>query len=264
MKNLMVIAIAVCSLLLPTVLDAQHLHTGRWEECSIQLDPSLTQEAFRQFTREAGLLTYFRPLLDARPMGKKHFELSLVQWKTGIDDRDAAWNDTFVHPDTTHWLFEGSGLAFPGLTGRVGVTDRMDVGVYFTKNIKANYGFFGGQVQYSLVNHPEKKWAAATRVSYIQLFGPDDVNLQTYGLDLLVSREFPIYSTWASISPYVSVSGYLSHTHEKSEVVELADETVLGTQASVGAVARLAILRLGVEYNFARVNTMSVKVGVAF
>src|SRR3989339_644390 len=40
-----------------------HLHINpRWSECSFQLDPSLTQEAWRQFTREAGLVVYFRSL----------------------------------------------------------------------------------------------------------------------------------------------------------------------------------------------------------
>jgi hypothetical protein len=92
--------------------------SDRRTECSYQLHPSLSAAARKQFAREAGLVVYFRPLADARPMGKGAFEVSLVQWETGIDDNDAAWNDTFVHPDSTHWLFEGSGLKFPGLLVR--------------------------------------------------------------------------------------------------------------------------------------------------
>src|SRR5688572_20023609 len=65
-----------------------HVNT-RWKECSIQLDPALTQAAWRQFTREAGLVAYFRPLSDAQPMGKGKFELSVVQWQTNINDHDA-------------------------------------------------------------------------------------------------------------------------------------------------------------------------------
>ena len=59
---------------------------GRWKECSIQLDPSLTQRAWRQFTKEAGLVAYFRPLVDAEPLGRGRFEVSAVQWETAIDD----------------------------------------------------------------------------------------------------------------------------------------------------------------------------------
>src|SRR5215207_2519060 len=119
----------------------------RWKECSFQLDPSVTQSAWHQFTEEAGLVAYFRPLSDARPMGKWKFEVSMLQWQTGIDDTDAAWNDTFVHPDSTHWLFEGSGLTFPGLMLRAGVTGSTDMGLYLTKNFRANYGFYGAQLQ---------------------------------------------------------------------------------------------------------------------
>lgn len=56
------------------------------------MDPSLTQKAWGQFTEAAGLGTYFRPLLDARPLGKGAFEVSMLQWQTGIDDADAVYS----------------------------------------------------------------------------------------------------------------------------------------------------------------------------
>jgi hypothetical protein len=139
-RNLTVAAIALAIGLFQTSASAQtirqpRLHVNpRWKECSFQLDPSLTQSAWHQFTREAGLVSYFRSLTDARPMGRGNFEVSVLQWDTGIDDGDAAWNDTFVHPDSTHWLFEGNGLKFPGLSVRAGVTSKTDVGLYFTKS----------------------------------------------------------------------------------------------------------------------------------
>lgn len=237
------------------------LHVNpRWKECSFQLDPALTQSAWHQFTQEAGLVAYFRPLSDARPMGKGHFEISMLQWKTGIDDKESAWNDTFVHPDSAHWLFEGSGLQFPGLMARVGVGDKTDVGAYFTKSPGANYGFYGAQVQQNFVRSASHDWAAAARLSFVNMYGPDDLNLTVVGADVLASRNFAL-SRWAAVSPYVGVSTYLSNTHEKSAVVALDDEHVLGAQASVGASVQLSVARLGVEYNVARVNSFSLKVG---
>ena len=110
-RSLNAAAVALAMALIQTPVAAQthdhdghpHLHVNpRWKECSFQLDPALTQTAWRQFTGEAGLVAYFRPLSDARPMDKGRFELSVLQWETGIDDHDAAWNDTFVHPDSAH------------------------------------------------------------------------------------------------------------------------------------------------------------------
>ena len=241
------------------------LHVNpRWKECSFQLDPSLTQEAWHHFTAEAGLVTYFRSLTDAKPMGGGNFEVSILDWQTRIDDTDAAWNDTFVHPDSTHWLLEGSSLAFPGLMFRAGLTDRIDVGAYWTKAPGANYGFWGGQVQYNVVNESEKQWAASARVSFVSMYGPDDFNFAVYGLDFLASKEYALISDWVSISPYAGVSTYLANSHETSAVVNLSDEHVVGVQGMVGAVAQISLARLAVEYSVARVNSLSFKLGVTF
>jgi hypothetical protein len=259
-------ALAAVSLLHPP-LAAQNrtrprLHVNpRWDECSFQLDPSLTPSAWRQFTREAGLVVYFRPLSDARPMGRGHFEVAMLQWGTAIDDADPAWNDTFVHPDSTHWLFDGDRLNFPGLMARVGVTDRTDVGAYVTKNPNANYGFFGGQVQQSLLGGRDATWAAAARLSFVSLFGPDDLDFTVYGADLLASRTFPL-SRLVALSPYAGVSGYLATSHEKSAVVDLDDERLFGAHATVGAALRVWNAQVAAEYGLARVNTLSLKVGL--
>ncbi|MGC4021421.1 MAG: hypothetical protein QM734_05495 [Cyclobacteriaceae bacterium] len=118
MKNLQFIVAAFAFSCLTLAGHAQEvkLHVNpRWKECSFQLDPSLTQSAWHDFTKEAGLVAYFRPLTDAKPMGKWKFEFSLLRWSTKINDKKSAWNDTFVHPDSTHWLKEGPRLAIPGL-----------------------------------------------------------------------------------------------------------------------------------------------------
>jgi hypothetical protein len=238
------------------------LHVNpRWEECSFQLDSSLKQPAWHRFTQEAGLVAYFRPLSDARPLGRGNFEVSLLQWQTNIDANTSAWNDTFVHPDSTHWLVEGNGLKFPGVMARVGVTSSTDVGVYFTKNPKANYGFYAGQIQQNLVRDTTSNWAASVRGSFVSIYGPADLDFTTYGVDLVASRTIAL-SRWASVSPYAGVSSYLSTSHEKSPVVTLDDEHVVGGQAMIGAAVQLSAVRLGVEYNVSRVNSFSVKVGI--
>jgi hypothetical protein len=236
----------------------------RWSECSFQLDPSLTQEAWREFTREAGLVSYFRPLTDAKPMGAGNYELSLLNWQTSFDDTKAAWNDTFVHPDSTHWLKESDRLPFPGLTFRTGITNDIDVSGYLTKSPGANYGFWGGQVQYAFANDAENDWAASARISFVSIYGPDDLDFTVYGLDLLASKEFSVYSDWVSVSPYAGVSTYLSRTQETTDVVNLQDETMAGVQGSIGAVAQISVVRLGLEYNVAAVNTVSFRVGFGF
>lgn len=241
------------------------LHVNpRWKQCSFQLDPALTQEAWHQFTKEAGLVAYFRSLTDAKPIGVGNYEFSVLEWETAFDDTREAWNDTFVHPDSTHWLKEGDRLGIPGLAFRTAITNKVDVGAYWIKSPGANYGFWGGQVQYNVVNDSEKKWAASARVSFISLYGPDDFDLTVYGLDLLASKEYAVYSDWVSVSPYAGVSAYLSNSHETTTKVSLKDERILGVRGMVGAVTQISFARLAVEYNYAAVNSISFKIGIGF
>lgn len=235
--------------------------TNRWKECSFQLDAALTQAAWKQFAREAGLVVYFRPMADARPMGKGKLELSVVQSQTNIDDHDSAWNDTFVHPDSAHWLFEGEGLKFPGLMLRAGVSNTTDVGLYFTKNPNANYGFVGGQVQRSILGGRDSEWNASARLSFTTMFGPEDLDFAVIGWDVVGSRDIPL-ATWATLVPYVGFSSYLTRAHEKSDVVDLKDEYQGDAQMMVGTVLKLSAVRLAVEYNQASVNSVSMKVGI--
>ena len=260
-------ALALAAGLLQTTAAAQGrptLHVNpRWKQCSFQLDSSLTQGAWHQFTEEAGLVVYFRPLTDARPLGKGNFEVSLLQWATAINDADAAWNDTFVHPDSTHWLFEGDRLGFPGVMVRAGVSSTMDVGAYVTKNFEANYGFYGGQLQHALFQNASRTWAASARVSFVSMFGPEDLNFTVFGIDALASRRIPL-SAWAAVSPYAGVATYFSRSHETSAAVSLQDEHVTGVQGMLGTALQLSRARLGAEYGFAKVSSLSFKVGVGW
>jgi hypothetical protein len=183
--------------------------------------------------------------------------------KTGIHDADAAWNDTFVHPDSTHVLFEGDGLKFPGLVMRAGVTANTDVNVYLTKSPGANFGFYGAQVQHALAGGDSAAWATSARLSFVSMYGPEDLDFSVYGADLVASRQVKL-TKWVSLSPYAGVSGYLARSHEKTTAVNLEDEHVPGAAANVGAAVQLLAARLSVEYNVARVRSLSIKAGVGF
>lgn len=274
-KSALLFAAVAALTTLSVKISAQHSHAShdkgvklhvnpRWDECSFQLDPGLTQQAWRQFTQEAGLVAYFRPLNSAQALGRGHFELAALSWRTAFDDTDAAWNDTFVHPDSTHWLKDGARLPFPGLTARVGITNKLDAGIYFTKNPQANYGFWGAQLQYNLVHNEARQWSVAARAHVTSLFGPADLTLNTYGLEAVVSKEWAVYSDWLTVSPYLGVSTYMAHARETTEAVNLKDETRAGLQTMAGVAAHIYFVSLGLEYNVAQLQTVSFKVGVTF
>jgi hypothetical protein len=264
-EPLRIVAAATAIALLSAPSNAQSrpkLHVNpRWKQCSIQLDSSLGQSAWHQFTQEAGQVVYFRPLVGAQSMGRGKFEFSVMQWQTNVDDKSSAWNDTFVHPDSTHWLYEGSGLQFPGLALRAGVTSSTDVGAYFTRNFQANYGVYGVQLQQNLVKSGAHDWDVSARASFVSLFGPEDVDLKVYGVDVVTSWKHLKYRK-ATLVPYAGVSTYLSSSHEKSSLVNLTDEQVIGAMGTVGAALQFSVVRLAAEASVARVSSIAIKIGV--
>jgi hypothetical protein len=80
------------------------------------------------------------------------------------------------------------------------------------------------------------------------------MEVSTYGLGFLVSKDF------SRFSPYVGVSGYLARGRETTSKVDLDDESVLGAQAMVGVAVSISVLRLGAELNLAKVPGYSLKV----
>jgi hypothetical protein len=238
--------------------------SNRWKECSFQLDPSLTQHEWHEFTQEAGMVASFRPLVSAKALGVGRFEVSLLQWKTGIDETKGAWNNTFVHPNEEHYLVGGKELPFPGLQARVGLTKKLDAGVYWSMRPGANYGFIGGQLQYNFLQAERHKFDVSSRLGFNTLFGPEDLNITIYSFDLLASKKFNLYKNWLSFSPYIGASAYLSSAHEKTHRVSLKDENIIGSQLLLGGVLGISNFTMACEFNKAIVNTWSIKFGYSF
>ena len=238
----------------------QHL-TDEWENCSMILDPSLTQDAWHTFTQEAGIVFYYHPLTSAKALGPGKFTFAILTGFTGIDDNDPAWNDTFVHIDSAHYLVPENGiLGFPSLSATYGISEKIDVGAYYTMNPGTNYSAIGGSVKYSIINDPVERFSVAVRASsvFVLLKGESEFNLNVHGIDLLLSRDLN------TITPYGGVSAYLSRNHETTGNVDLDDENVIGFQAKVGVTAPISFLRLSAELNFAAVTTASIMIGFGF
>jgi hypothetical protein len=251
------IAIAFVALCFISITHAQELHVNHdIKSCSIELDPSLTQSQFHKFTREAAQVFTFKLMSPAEPLGAKKFQVGLDYSTTSINDADPAWNNTFSHPHGEHYL--GDQLAFPKLFARMGVTDRIDVGFYFTKNPEANYGFMGGEIKYALFLKPQKPFAMAVRATYATLLGVEDMNFHLWGVDLSASKKIGI------LTPYLGIGANLSHAIETTSKVNLHNETVLTPRGIIGTQLSLSFFSLTAEMDVAAVSTFSLRTGFKF
>jgi hypothetical protein len=165
------------------------------EECSVVFAPELTQPAYRRFLREFGSVSAFKRGAPPTSLGAWGVSAELEWIFFSIEDKSAAWNDTFAHPDAYHEL--GSSLSFPKLRLRVGVTDDLDVGAYYSKSPNANYGWLGLEAQYAILQQgDDMPIALAVRGAYTKTLYVADMDMHAISADVTVGRTF-----WKVLTP---------------------------------------------------------------
>lgn len=240
---------------------AVNLHIDNtYKECSMMLDPSITQSELHDFTREAAPILYFKPLAGAKPLGKFNFDIGVEQTRTSpLEDYKGKWNNTFVHPTADHYLVPDShALAIPLLHVRMGITDKIDVEGYVTKSFGANYGFAGGAVKYAFYHGVESAWAASARLGYAAIFGVSDFNYHQGSADALLSHDLWLFR------PYAGLGFTVSNLTPTTGKVTVTSETIPGVMGIVGVQFTWKNLSLAAEADIGVINMYTFRLAVTF
>jgi len=244
--------------------DADHAVTlnldNTYKECSMMLSPSITQSEFRDFAREAAPIVYFKPLAGAKPLGRFNFDIGVEQTRTSpLEDYKGKWNNTFVHPTADHYLVPSShSLAIPLIHARMGLTEKVDLEGYVTKNFGANYGFAGGAIKYAFYHNPDSGWAASSRLSYAAIFGVNDFNYHQGSVDALLSHDLWLFR------PYAGAGFTLSNLTPTTGKVTVTSETVPGVMGIAGVQFVWKHLSLAAEADIGVINMYTLRLAVAF
>ena len=215
------------------------LHVGdAFKTCYFDLHPTLTQEEFHDFAGAIGAILRFKQLASAETLGRLNVDVGIAYSYAAIDDADDIWNDTFTHPDDEHYL--GTTIAFPRPQFRVGVTDQVDVGAWFSFNPQSNFGLFGFESKIALLRGATPlDLAVRPHVSF--LVGPEDLSVVNVSADLAVSRSF------SGLAPYLGagVSGTVAIEH--ADDVELDNAVSLDAVGFGGLELRWSHLSVGAQ-----------------
>jgi len=226
------------------------------KSCSMVIDPSLTQAQWKTFVKQVGAITAYKSLASAEPLGTMNFSIGINYSSSPIDQRNLAWVNTFTHPDADCPL--GDAVSIPTLRARMGVSDNMDIGAYWTSAPGGNYGMVGGEFKYRFSQESEKLPAAAVRGSVTILTGVPDYDLQVYSIDVLASKKI------AMLTPFVGFRGSLAIGTETTSKVNLNKESLFLTQGYAGVSYSIWMLSLAAEYDVSTVNTFALAVGFNF
>ncbi|MCC7032864.1 MAG: hypothetical protein IT179_08550 [Acidobacteria bacterium] len=231
--------------------------SGDHSSCFFDLHPELTPSEFDVFAREIGSILRVRHLGELDTLGRGRLDLSLQFTSSPIDDAKGAWNNTMSHPAADHDL--GDAIVMPRIVGRVGVSDRVDLGISGALNPHANYAVAGVDTRIVLMRQgPSRPVTIAIRPSVSSLFGPAEVWAANASLDIAVGRRV------GAFTPYVGVATSMSLAVERSDDVALDPAAVSGSAALAGVTVRWRRLAVSAEVERSAVTTYGVRVGTRF
>lgn len=225
-------------------------------DCEVRFASNLTQSAYHRFAREFGAVSAFKQMASATTLGRGRASIGVEMMSFTVDEWADAWHDTFVHPNDEHPL--GSEKQFPKIKLRVGATDNLDIGAFYTSNPSANYGWVGVDGKYRVVTESVgKPLSLAVRGAYTRTLYVTDMSMHAFTADISADRRI-----WHDVRTYIGVGADAVIALETSAAVPLKDETILVPHLFGGVDALIwSRLSLGVEFALGALPTLQLQVG---
>ena len=151
---------------------------------------TLNQAEFRALSEDLGAALSYKPLTPTAPLGITGFDLGLAGTATKLQNSDALARAG----GGTH-----STVGVPSLRLNKGLPLDIDVGAIAGGIPGTNIRVWGGELRYALVSGGAAKPAIGIRGSYTKLTGVDQLELNTKGVDLSISKGFLMLTPYAGV-----------------------------------------------------------------
>src|SRR6266850_4141987 len=148
----------------------------------------LSQDDFHKLTQDLGAALSYKPLTPSAPLGLFGFDLGVAVTDTKIKNTDAFKNAG---------AGDISDIAVPSLRFNLGLPFGLDVGVMAGAAPSTNVRLYGGEVRWAFIKGSTTMPAIALRGSYTQLAGVDQLDFNTRGVDLSISKGFALFTPYA-------------------------------------------------------------------
>lgn len=217
-------------------------------DVDLDIQPGASQADFRDVAKDlAGALAY-KSVSPAEATGLTGFSIGVVGTWVDTSHQDAWRNLTGEKVD---------GVPMVGINLQKGLPLGIDVGASFSTVPSSDANLFGAEVRWALLEGGVATPAIAVRGTYSKLSGVDDVDYQSYGTDVSISKGF------GPLTPYAGV-GYLWSKIEADDQFGLDDEKPDGSRVFVG-LRLTALLGFTPEYEHVNGNDVfNLRIGFAF
>jgi hypothetical protein len=156
----------------------------------INFTSTISQDEFKNLTKEAGAAFGFKNMTPAAPLGITGFDAGVEISAMSIDKNSGYWKSAYNKDAPSY-------LVIPKLRVRKGLPFGIDVGAMYAYVPSSNIKLYGAELSKAILDGGLATPAVSIRGTYTKLAGVGDLNLQTYGLDASVSKGFPFFTPYA-------------------------------------------------------------------
>jgi hypothetical protein len=211
---------------------------------------ALGQQEFRQVSEDLGGALSYRPLTPTEPLG-------IIGWDFGV----AVTGVKLHSPESLRRATSDSvpsTLPVPTLRLNKGLPAGFDIGVLYSQIPGSDIKFYGGELRYAILKGGITAPAVGVRGSFTKLSGVDQLDLNTRGLDLSISKGFAFFTPYAGVGKVWVKSDPHVGSFLHSEDFSL-------NKLFIGAGMKWLALNINLEADrTGPVNGYSIKVGLRF
>lgn len=191
-----------------------------------------SQADFELLSEDLGSALSYKPLTPAEPTGTLGFDIGIEMTATKL-----------AHPELYDRATGGdapSTLPVPKLHVHKGLPFGFDIGAMYSQVPSSNVKLMGAEIRYALMEGNVALPAVALRASYTQLSGVDQLDLNTAGVDISVSKGF------AFVTPYAGV-GVVRVSSTPNDVPGLTRATFNQNKVFAGVNFNFMLMNIAVE-----------------
>lgn len=192
---------------------------------------NLAQTEFRLFSEDLGAALSYKALAPAEPLGITGFDVGVEMTATSME-----------HSSLFDKASSGSGfntLPVAKLHVHKGLPFNFDVGAFLSSAPDSNIRLMGAELRYAFIEGGMTMPAIALRGTYTRLSGVDQLDFDTRGLELTISKGFAMLTPYAGIGKVWSTS--------TPNVALLTEEDFSQDKIFVGANLNFGLMNLAVE-----------------
>src|SRR5438552_15923341 len=149
----------------------------------------LSQPNFRLLSEDLGAALSYKPLTPTAPLGITGFDVGIAVTDTKLES-----SAVFAKAGA-----DISNAAVPSLRVHKGLPFGIDVGVMVGAVPSTNIKLYGGELRYAIVAGGTAMPAIGVRGSYTKLTGVDQLDFDTKGVDLSISKGFLMFTPYAGV-----------------------------------------------------------------